>query len=166
MSNPYQAPTADSPREEGVDLSRTTVGLWNPRRLGVFAFFFGAHVGAFLQAQNWKALGNYEEAKRSYRWMWAWFAIMTIGVISELSELALNGVGLVFFLIWLSTLSRQSHYLMTEQIKFTKKSWIIAVGIWGLLTLAFFVLILILSFVYLAVTESIIASGSLIRVDS
>ena len=127
--------------------------LWGSRR----RIFTGIKLESFR---------NYEEAKRSYRWMWAWFAIMTIGVISELSELALNGVGLVFFLIWLSTLSRQSHYLMTGQIKFTKKSWIIAVGIWGLLTLAFFVLILILSFVYLTVTESIIASGSLIRVNS
>ena len=166
MSNPYQAPTTDSPKEPEWDLSKTTVGLWNPRRLGIFSFIFGTHVGAFLQAQNWKALGNYAEAKRSYRWMWAWFAVLTIGVISELSELGLNAIGFVFFLIWVSTLSRQNHYVMKEQIKFTKKSWIIAVGIWGLLTLAFVVLTFILGFIYLTVTESIIASGSLIRVDS
>ena len=66
MINPHRAPTVDSPTEYGVDLSRTTIRTWNPGRLGVFASFFGPHVGVFLQAQNWKTLWNYEEAKRSY----------------------------------------------------------------------------------------------------
>ena len=147
MSNPYQAPTTDSPTEHGVDLSKTTVRLWNPRKLGFFAFFFGTFAGAFLQAQNWKALRNHGEAKRSYRWMWAWFAVMTIGIMSDISELAFNGIGFVFFLVWLFTLSRQGNYVREKQIQFTKQSWIKAIGIWCLLVLAFFVGIFILALV-------------------
>ena len=160
MSNPYQAPTTDSSTEHGMDLSKTTVRLWNPRRLGVFAFFFGTFVGAFLQAQNWKALGKHNEAKRSYLWMWVWFAIITVYAMSEMSDLTLNGILFVFFLIWLSTLSRQRTYVSNEQIQFTKQSWIKAVGIWCLLTLAVCVLLFILGVVHIAVTELIFSSSS------
>ena len=153
MSNPYQAPTTDSLATHGAGLSKTTIRLWNPRRLGVFGFFFGSFAGAFLHAQNWKALGNYEEAKSSYRWMWAWFAVMTIGVMFDISELAFNVIGFVFFLVWVSTLSRQGNYIRQNQIQFTKKSWIKAIGIWCLLVLSFVVLIFILGFIQAAVTE-------------
>ena len=147
MSNPYQAPTTDSPTEYEGDSSKTTIRLWNPRKLGLFAFFFGTFAGAFLQAKNWKSLGDHVEAKRSYRWMWAWFAVMTIGIMSDISELAFNGIGFVFFLVWFSTLSRQGNYVRKEQIKFTKQSWIKAIGIWCLLVLSFFVGIFILAIV-------------------
>lgn len=147
MSNPYQAPVTVSPTEHGGELSKTTVRLWNPKRLGVFAFFFGTFAGAFLQAKNWKTLGNHEEAKRAYRWIWAWFAVMTISIISEIDGLAFNGVRFAFFLLWLSTLSRQSNYVRKEQIKFTKQSWIKAIGIWCLLVLSFFVVIYMLAIV-------------------
>ena len=159
MSNPYQAPTTDSLATHEVGLSKTTIRLWNPRRLWVFGFFFGSFAGAFLHAQNWKALGNYEEAKRSYLWMWAYFAVVTIGVMSDISEVAFNVYGFVFFLFWVSTLSRQGNYIRKKQIQFTKQSWIKAIGIWCLLVLSFFVLILILVFIQVAVTELIMPTS-------
>tara|TARA_Y100001934_G_scaffold153391_1_gene183825 strand:- start:1247 stop:1813 length:567 start_codon:yes stop_codon:yes gene_type:complete len=159
VSNPYQAPTTDSLATHEVGLSKTTIRLWNPRRLWVFGFFFGSFAGAFLHAQNWKALGNYEEAKRSYLWMWAYFAVMTIGVMSDISEVAFNVYGFVFFLFWVSTLSRQGNYIRKKQIQFTKQSWIKAIGIWCLLVLSFFVLILILAFIQVAVTELIMPTS-------
>ena len=72
---------------------------------------------------------------------------MTIGIMSDISELAFNGIGFVFFLVWLFTLSRQGNYVREKQIQFTKQSWIKAIGIWFLLVLAFFVGIFILAIV-------------------
>ena len=84
---------------------------------------------------------------------------MTIGVMSDISELAFNVIGFVFFLFWVSTLGRQRNYIRKKQIQFTKQSWIKAIGIWCLLVLSFFVLILILVFIQAAVTELIMPTS-------
>ena len=33
------------------------------------------------------------------KYLWPWFAVMTIGIMSEISELAFHGIG--FFSIWI-----------------------------------------------------------------
>ena len=116
--------------------------LWNPMAAGVWSILFTPVFGAFLQMQNWKALGRPEKATASKWWMLGSIAFFvtimtsdlfippskTIDTLSSLSALAL-------LIVWSCTISRSQHKYVAERFgkKYPRRGWTIpllsAIGI-------------------------------------
>lgn len=86
--------------------------IWNPSTVAGFSFLFTPAFGSYLQASNWKALGQPERAASSKVWLYVSLVVLAVmGVATVLfagksaaGNDAVRGVvnlgGFVYFLIW------------------------------------------------------------------
>ena len=77
------------------------VALWNPRVLPAFSFFLSWGFGAWLLAENWRALGQPEKAKRAMFWFYGLPVFMVINlVMPNIPGAVVRNSLVVIFLAW------------------------------------------------------------------
>ncbi|MBU9437959.1 DUF1311 domain-containing protein [Burkholderia multivorans] len=98
--------------------------IWNPTRVAALSFLFTPTFGSYLQASNWRTLGQPERAAASKVWFYvsllvlAAMAAVTVGFVGKSADGndAIRGIvnvgGLIYFFIWyLASGRKQASYV-------------------------------------------------------
>ena len=129
--NPYAPPQAAV-----IDVIDKEIApaLWNPAAAANWSLLFSPIFGAFLQMENWKALGQPEKAAKSRLWLLGSIAFfITLGISSLLMpeskdlDTLRRGGGLVLLLVWYYATGKSQHtYVITHFGKhYPHRSWAI-----------------------------------------
>lgn len=118
--------------------------FWNPIALSNWSFFLSPVFGAYLVAENYKAMGNINEAKKSMDWLYISIAIILSGWVlmgvfgsSGSSRMYVFWIFmsayLTTFLIWnFRSARKQHHYILSIYGKdYERQPWgkVLAIGI-------------------------------------
>ena len=129
--NPDAVPVTSDRVDNGEE-----VRLWNPDTAGVWSFFLSPIFGAYIARENWKALGNAEEADRSRKWI---IASIVAFIVAWITNMFLDNVGnlilIVFLLTWyFVSLKRQVKYIKNNGVSYIRKPWLKVLSL-GLLSI-------------------------------
>lgn len=70
----YMDETMEHPNLKSKEPSPNPPALWNPRAVANLSFLLTPMFGAYLHAENWKALGDTHQASKSMKWFWGYMA--------------------------------------------------------------------------------------------
>lgn len=105
------------PDHKDADHSEVLPKLYAPAVVGTLGLLFTPAVGAFFSRENWRALGNAEEAARQGRWFYVGVALLVAMVVGAAADLGrLEGLAqlasLVQVILWFfQTQRRQIAYV-------------------------------------------------------
>lgn len=123
-------------------LSGQSIEIWNPSAAANWSLLLSPVFGAFLQAKNWKSLGEKKKSEKSMLWVYlGCLIIFLILIVPEFGKYG-SGIGILWLLSWYFTSSKAQIKYVKEKYndKYDKKGWlkpiITAIGI-------FFALIII-----------------------
>ncbi|MEQ8853577.1 DUF4339 domain-containing protein [Gimesia sp.] len=91
--------------------------LWNPTAARLWSLPFTWGFGAFLMAQNWKALGEHDKAKKSMIWFYSIFGFIFLGLITPDDDTTMK----IFRFAGLGILAAWSIFSAQPQINFIKE---------------------------------------------
>lgn len=108
--------------------------LWNPRSLSAMGFLFSWAFGAYILAQNWKALGDEANAKRAMVWFYSFFPFLLLAFLLADTPLAPKGVwfaslAVLAALYWLEIRPQITFVKERFANQFPHKSWWKPIGI-------------------------------------
>jgi TPR repeat protein len=112
-----------------TDKAPTYPKLWNPTATAIWSFFFCAALGSWLQAANWRELGNPEKARRSMVWFYGLivFPIAYVFILPYFlltPELLDYTWGLLTTVVWYCFSGKeQIRYVRESQLSYAKKGW-------------------------------------------
>lgn len=132
--------------------------FWNPIALSNWSFFLSPVFGAYLVAENYKAMGNTTEAKRSMDWLYisiavilaGWLLMGASGGFSRTSGVYAFGIFmlayLTTFLVWNFRSARKQHrYILSVYGKnYARQPWgkVLVIGIAAYIVYQFIIRIL------------------------
>ena len=100
----------------------SSLKLWNPNAAANWSLLFSPILGAWLQAKNWEALDEKDNAKKSMLWVYFGFVFL-IGVLF-LPDNGGTVPGLIFLLAWyFSSGKKQAQYVKEHDVRYQKRSW-------------------------------------------
>lgn len=111
---------------------KTNVALWNPNATANWSLLFTPMFGAYLQAQNWRALGDEARAGKSMTWFYAGIGMLVLYILlaflirdEKMSDALARLIGLVFLLTWYFASGRaQAKYVKAQYgTAFLRKPW-------------------------------------------
>ena len=111
------------------------VEIWNPSAAANWSLLFSPVFGAFLQAQNWKVLGEQKKHESSMLWVYSGGLILLLVVIVPSIQQYGGGIGFLWLLIWYFTASKKQAAYIKEKYddNYPKKGWfkpvLVAIGI-------------------------------------
>lgn len=123
----WQPREADQGSE--TDHEQAKPKLWNPTATAIWSFFFCAALGSWLQAANWRELGNPEKARRSMVWFYGLivFPIAYVFILPYFlltPELLDYTWGLLTTVVWYCFSGKeQIKHVRESQQDYEKKSW-------------------------------------------
>lgn len=126
LSHPSKINLAStSPQEEAPNLAPPA--LWNPNAACLWSFLFTPIFGAWLQAKNYRILGDPRRARTSI--FWAWGTVLFI-LVTSFTDLP-NILSLVFLITWYLTIGVTQVRIVKEKYadQYERKSWIIPLSI-------------------------------------
>lgn len=129
--NPDAVPVTSDRVDNGEE-----VRLWNPDTAGVWSFFLSPIFGAYIARENWKALGNAEEADRSRKWI---IASIVAFIVAWITNMFLDNLGNLILIVFLVTwyfvsLKRQVKYIKNNGVSYIRKPWLKVLSL-GLLSI-------------------------------
>ena len=65
-------------QEPGPHTSSSNFALWNPNAAANWSLLFTPAFGAYLHAQNWRAMGEQDRASASMRWLFVGLALLAV----------------------------------------------------------------------------------------
>jgi hypothetical protein len=93
------------------------VALWNPNAAALWSAVFTPVFGAYLQAANWRTLGDSEKADKAMNWFYAgvgMWILITVAALLHLDKTGLaDWIPFVFLFVWYFASAK-------EQIKYVK----------------------------------------------
>jgi uncharacterized protein YecT (DUF1311 family) len=125
--------------------------IWNPSTVAGLSFVFSPAFGSYLLASNWKALGEPEKAASSK--IWFFISLVFLVVLAGLSAVfagnensrgIVNGVAIVYFIVWYSLSGR----LQVKHVKemfgktFAKRSFVKPVLIGSVLLVVYIAIVI------------------------
>lgn len=116
-------------------VSSQTVELWNPSAAANWSVLFSPIFGAFLQAQNWKALSDVKKSKSAMLWVYLGCLVTFLVVVIPGLQNYGGGIGILWFLVWYFSASKAQTKYVKEQLNnsYVKKGWVkpvlIAIGV-------------------------------------
>lgn len=127
--------------------------LWNPKAIAIWSFFLTPALGAWLQALNWRELGNEKAAQISMTVVWAvvgsslLLAIITILTGSDWGF----WVHIVVWAVWFFTMGRKQMDFVNNAVgdDYNRRTWQKPLGLTALAFLAYVVVVMVL--MYLAI---------------
>jgi len=98
-----------------------TVAIWNPNAAANWSIVFTPAFGSYLQALNWRALGETRKEKKSKGWFYFSLALLALYLIlglfvadTDKASSISRGVAFLFLIIWYFAVGR-------SQAKFVKQ---------------------------------------------
>lgn len=140
-------PASKSQLSQGIrkSASADAPSFWNPIALSNWSFFLLPVFGAYLVTENYKAMGNTTEAKKSMDWLYisiavilaGWLLVGVSGGFSRTSSMYAFGIFvlayLTTFLVWNFRSARKQHrYILSVYGKnYARQPWgkVLAIGI-------------------------------------
>jgi len=125
--------------------------IWNPSTVTGLSFVFSPAFGSYLMASNWKALGQPEKAAASKTWFFISlvFLVVLAGLSavfagSDSSRGIVNGVAIVYFIVWYSVSGRLQVKHVKEVFgkKFAKRSFVKPVLIGSVLLVVYIAIVI------------------------
>ncbi|SFE63184.1 hypothetical protein SAMN04487869_1122 [Marinobacter sp. DSM 26671] len=112
-----------------------SIEIWNPTAAANWSLLFSPIFGAFLQAKNWKSLGEQNKSKSSMLWVYlGCLIIFLVLIVPGLAKYG-SGIGIIWLLFWYFTASKSQTKYVKEKYndEYEKKGWfkpiIIAIGL-------------------------------------
>ncbi len=106
--------------------------LWNPNVAGFLSIIFTPVFGAWIHAQNWKALGQGVRAKESFLWFFA-----SIGVVVAPLLFTINSPGVISLILlvawWWRSGERQRKLVTSQYPNYKRKSWSTPLSVAGII---------------------------------
>lgn len=111
--------------------------IWNPNAAANWCLLFTPAFGAYLHAQNWRALGESERAAGSMKWFYVAIGLLIVYVLMGValpSEKAADGlsrlIGMVFLLSWYFRSARPQAKYVKEKFgpAYVRQPWSKALG--------------------------------------
>lgn len=116
--------------ESETDKVLTNPKLWNPTATAIWSFLLCPAFGSWLQAANWRELGNPEKARRCMVWFYG-FIVYAIAYVFILPYFLLTPEfldytwSIIFFVIWyLFSGKEQIRHVRESQQDYEKKGWL------------------------------------------
>lgn len=121
--NPYQAPKSSA---EDKQAQAQDYQLWNPNAAAMWGLVFTPIFSAYLQMQNWKALGQLEDAKQSK--MWIGIVLVLSIVLSYLPDDMpfVDHYSILILLVWYFANGKKQITFVNEYLQnhYIKRSWL------------------------------------------
>ena len=122
--------------------------LWNPNAATNWSVLFTPIFGAWLQAKNWEALGDGEQAKKSMYWVYGGFAFLVLCLFlrDELGLFLRDELGylpgIIFLLAWYFTTAKRQIKHVKDVLKndYERKSWTAPMKFAAIGLLVFFII--------------------------
>lgn len=118
-----------------VNLSKDEIALWNPTAAGNWSILFTPAFGAFLQAQNWKALNEPGRAKTSMFFVYLTAALIVVAIVSLVTPVIPQTIntafGLLLLIAWFFISCKPQMTYVKEQLgdNYIHKKWLAPIGI-------------------------------------
>ena len=104
--------------------------LWNPRAAAAWSLLLSPAFGAFLQARNWREIGEPPFARANMIWMWATLVFLAINAamicvsLSKTVDVMIRMSGILLWAAWYSTQGwKQVKYVRDFGGDYLKKGW-------------------------------------------
>ena len=128
-------------QEPGPHTSSSNFALWNPNAAANWSLLFTPAFGAYLHAQNWRAMGEQDRASASMRWLFVGLALLAVyflvGIFGEEEKTGDSIdriVASVYLLSWYfgSAKAQAKHVKEKYGASYPRKGWgkplLVAVG--------------------------------------
>lgn len=119
--------------------NNTVIKLWNPHAAAIFSLLLSVAFGAWVHAQNWKALGREDKAKESS----IWFCVSIVGICLGLVYSSIAAAsGIALFVAWYFLSAKEQCDFVKNDLSnnYIKKSWAKPIGVLVAIVFAFAVI--------------------------